>query len=211
MERVKVFAQSACTYLALACLSWHACAAAETDFPWQYRSIAQLRMPDCSGSGTLIGTSGDRALVLSCRHVCESVGRPVEATWVWADNQRTTGQVIDVLRGGGFNTDLALADVGLPKGVQPVEVAVLNLDSGPWAAAGFRQGTMRITTARRGWVNDNMFFFDTNLIGGMSGGPVFNRYGQLVAVGVGSHTTEVKAIGVDGKALQAIIVKWANK
>jgi hypothetical protein len=176
-----------------------------------YAAVCELRAPSHTGSGTLIGTNGDTALILSCRHVCERVGNQLTVRFPWAGNQQMPGRVEAIVAGGGFNTDLALLICKRPQNVQPVQVVSYPNDfdwsSGRWISAGWRSGQMRIATAERGKLDGGLLFLDSPFVGGQSGGATFDNYGRLVAVVVASDGFSV-GVSVDGLELRRLIARY---
>lgn len=134
----------------------------------------------------MIGVAGDKALVLSCRHVCRKEGQRVTAKWLWAGGQVTRGSVVHVMGGRGYPTDLALVVVDRPMGVAPVLVGVFDSRDGPWITAGFKGQMMRIGLAYTAKREPGLVFTYDPAVPGMSGGPAFNRFGWLIGVVVAS-------------------------
>lgn len=177
--------------------------AQEQDIVAPYRALCMITTSEGQGSGTLISVDAQgRGLVLTCRHVANFVGNPVLCTFYWAGGgQESNGSVIAVEHGNDFNNDLALIVISkAPSGVVPRGVAGFNQAEGPWVAAGFRAGYMRITPPILTALEqpDGRIMLPTPLVKGMSGGAVFNKYGQVVGVSVGSDfvTTGIAADGV---------------
>lgn len=166
-------------------------------------------MPDCWGSGTVIGVTPTKALILSCRHVCQSPGRPVKAWFIWNQGQEVQGRVLEIIPGNGFGSDLALVEVDRPLNVTPVPVAQLDLKQGPWVAAGFRNAMLRVSIGTAGRYEDGLLIFNSPMVGGMSGGPVFNRYGHVVAVAVASDRATT-GVAVDGPRLHALLKRYSK-
>jgi hypothetical protein len=156
------------------------------------------------GSGTLIGLNGNRALVLTCRHVAEQVGNDVTCNWLWAGRQSTPGRVVAVVPGGGFDTDLALVVCGRPNGIAPMIVTSYAPAYGPWVSAGFRDGKLRYAFASSARYDGGLIRFPVPYVQGMSGGPCYDRYGRVIAVVVASDL-ETFGISVDGPRLQALV------
>lgn len=178
-----------------------------------YRAVARFSVGGITGSGTLIGMAPDgRGLMLSCRHVCQTVGRQIDVQFLWANDFRAKGRVIYVLGGDEFDTDIALVEIDrVPPNVSPVRVVPFDPAAGPWIAAGFRDGVMRLAgpigsayTRGRG-----MIVLPVPFIGGQSGGALFNRYGQVIGVVVASDR-ETIGVSADGPQLHAIVNKFVH-
>jgi hypothetical protein len=176
-----------------------------------YAPICHIRNGNISGSGTLIATRPDgSALVLSCRHVNQQVGNVVEISWPLAGGQTSPGVVWDVIPGDGFDTDIALVICEAPIGVSPVSVAKFDPRDGGYVAAGWRDGMLRVApwplAELRG---QSLIWCNTPYIGGMSGGALFNRKGELVGVVVASDRV-TWGVSVDGPLLHHTIAKYRS-
>lgn len=169
-----------------------------------YDAVCQVNMIDCSGSGALIGVNDDRALVLTCRHVGESVGRECELLWL-ATGEVTVGRVVAVIPGDSFNNDLALIECVRPKGIEPAEIAQFDPANGPFYTLGYRKRELYLSIARDASENDSLIKLSAPLIGGISGGPCCDRFGRIVGVGVGTARYGDWAVASDGKYLIDLI------
>lgn len=178
-----------------------------------YMAIAEVRHPGWAGSGTLIATAPDgRGLVLSCRHVNPTVGHESQVSWLWADHV-SIGRTVSVVKGSGFQSDLAFVETAtVPDGVSPVPVTTFTEVGLPIWAAGFREGKMRITrpTYTVEVRPDGLIGIDRAFIPGMSGGPLFNRYGEVVGVVVASDM-KMYGVSVDGPLLQRFVAAWVRR
>ena len=189
--------------------TWSVAGWSQSPDPWApYRSVAEIRMPRWTGSGTLVATSGGKGLVLSCRHVNPRVGMRARVRWLGVGAE-TIGVVVKVVRGRGFGTDLALLVTDIPGGVLPRTVAAFDPQNGPWRSVGYRDSRLLEATAERVDVRGNLLYLNSPYLGGMSGGPTFDRFGQVVAVVVASNGDTV-GVSVDGEALHDMLREFAK-
>src|SRR5690606_38983301 len=84
------------------------------------------------------------------------------------------------------DTDIAMIVTQMPKGVAPVTLEPPRLEDGPWVAAGFRGGVMRVQSVPSIEYRSGLIRAPKPAVGGMSGGPLFNVRGSVVAVVVAS-------------------------
>jgi S1-C subfamily serine protease len=190
----------------LIALAFVTSAAAQT--PQQ--SICELHAPGWTGTGTLIGVSGDQGLILTARHVADRVGLRMTANWLWAPRPVSTPcVVIAILPGLRFDTDMAAIVTTLPKSlvIKPVAVVPFDAANGPWTAWGFRGGKMRLARVSEARVQDNYVFLNAALVPGMSGGPCLDRFGRIVAVDVASDFATL-GIAADGPALRDFVNQY---
>lgn len=181
--------------------------------PAPYMAIAEIRHPGWAGSGTLIAKHADgRGLMLSCRHVNPSVGAESAVSWIWSEHT-ARGQTVSVVKGDSFHNDLAFVVTDtVPPGVESVSVATLNEAGLPIWAAGYRNGTMRVTrpTLYAEMRPDGLIGIDRSFVPGMSGGPLFNRFGEVVGVVVASDM-KMYGLSVDGPLLQRFVDAWVKR
>lgn len=170
----------------------------------QYNAVCQITVGGGQGSGTLIALDGERALVLTCRHVAMTGGAGVKLEWLGAACQRTSGKVITVVPGTTFNNDLALVVSDAPKGLTPVIVAKFDEANGPWRCVGWRGGQMYEAVADEASEADGLIKFNSPLIGGQSGGAMLDKNGHLVGVSVGSDMTTY-GVAADGRFLAGLL------
>jgi S1-C subfamily serine protease len=163
-----------------------------------YRSVCQVRVGDGQGSGTLIAVDGERALVLTCEHVARKEGN--SATLTWCSGEVTEGEVLYVVPGDTYQDDLAVILCESPAGIDPLPIAAFHPSDGPFTTVGYRFGEFYESVAETGTESDSIITFDQPYIGGMSGGPVLNKDGHVVGVGVGSNRKNV-SVATDGATL----------
>jgi len=176
-----------------------------------YDAIAQVRAPEGQGSGTLIATRDDgTALVLSCRHVCGRIGNRVQLNWILSGGQTSSGVVWDVVPGAGFDTDLALVICDRPSGVLPRRVVPFQPQNGQWVSAGFRGGQLRYSVSSAARLQGSLLTLNSPFVGGMSGGPTFDRFGRVVGVVVASDRRSY-GVSTDGDLLHNLIRKYRSK
>lgn len=179
----------------------------------QCRAVAKITLPKWTGSGTLIGIKDDKGIVLSCRHVNPRLGMVVKLEWLAAENQVTSGKVIDVVhrfhrRGmSQFQTDLALVETELPRDVTPMYVARFDPDNGPWTSIGCRRDRMYQSIADEGREEGSMLIFNSGYLKGNSGGATYDKYGRIVGVIVASGDDNTFGISADGEELRKLLEK----
>lgn len=180
---------------------------AAADPYWPLRSVCEIRVQhkfsSWTGSGTLVAKRGDVGLVLSCRHVNQTVGENVQTVWHGAGGYESVARVVFVHPPDGessFDTDIALLVTQVPPSLHPVAVAPFDANSSRWISAGYRERTLRLSVATSAWRRGNRVFSSSPFIEGMSGGATFNSKGQLVGVVVASTSTT--GISSDGENLR---------
>ena len=177
-----------------------------------YQAICNIRYEGWSGSGVLIAThENGTALVLSCRHVNQKVGDVSTVTWPLAGGQMSAGVVYEVIPGNGFDTDLALVVCQRPVSVNPVKVATFDPAAGPFVGAGWRDNRLRIAVADVAALRgQSLIWMPSPFIGGQSGGCLFNRHGEQVAVVVASDRV-TWGVSCDGPLLHALVNKYKRE
>jgi hypothetical protein len=139
----------------------------------------------------------------------------MEFHWRNAGGQITYGKTLETLpytthdehEIGFWNSDLALAVCKKPKGIEPVKYAPFDGTSGPWVGVGFTDG-LTIVTSSHYTVEAGVIFFDHQFVPGMSGGPVFNHHGELVAVVSGYNAKLDIGLACDGPRLQKLLDEY---
>jgi hypothetical protein len=155
------------------------------------------------GSGTLIGLSGDYALVLTVQHVAEEVGAVAVCNWV--GNPPLQGTVLAV----NAEADIALLMVKAPVGIKPVPVATATKESAPFTMAGYPgydRTTLRLQTGEFLEIDDGTLTVKIRPEKGMSGGPCFDRYGNVCgAVSTFSRREYKGTAGGGSQALKDLV------
>ncbi len=154
------------------------------DAAYPYDSVCEILFdagPDYNGgSASLIAVSDTEALLLTCRHVAESVGGTVEIHWA-ATGEMSTGRVVAV----GKRQDIALCICPRPKGLYPIPITLPSLEtSGKITNAGFPglTGTLEWQTGNLTKTGDSTISYDCRPIPGMSGGVTFDQYGNQIGI-----------------------------
>ncbi len=152
---------------------------------YPYDSVAEVTTPfrdgHNGGSATLIAVSETKALVLTCQHVVLRAGRPVEFTW-HATGEVTQGTVISV---GAKRLDIALCITDRPKDLRAVPIAKPDLErSGQITNAGYPglKGVLQWQTGEIERITQEDLYYTCRPVPGMSGGPTFDQYGNLIGV-----------------------------
>lgn len=169
-----------------------------------YCSVCMLDMGDWTGSGTLVGLDGKgRALILTCRHVAASEGAAADVMFP-ATGFYSKGRVTTIIGGDGFSKDLAMIVCNAPPGLKPLPISKFDEKYAPFRTVGYRDGKMFESIAVSAEEQPGgLIELDKPLIGGMSGGPVIDSRGCVVAVGVG--TTKTFSVAADGEALVNLV------
>jgi S1-C subfamily serine protease len=181
-----------------------------------YKSIGEIRTSRGQGSGTAIARSAyGHGLVVSCRHVNVREGDRVTVAFLWStvDRDPIPARVIAIVPGARFDSDLALVMTDrLPSDVRMQPVYKFDPAGGPWVAAGFRSGRLRVTSpAIQEAVHrsDGLIVIPTPLIPGQSGGPLYDRYGRVVGIVVASDFRST-GLAADGEALHGLVRKFTH-
>ena len=139
-----------------------------------------LRVGGATGSGVIVSKEG---LIMTAGHVSGEPGRKMKV--VLHDGRIVNGEAL------GFNPAI---DSGMAKitdaGEWPyVEVGVSkDLKNGQWALATGHPGGFKkdrppvVRLGRVGMVNNNMVQTDCTLVGGDSGGPLFDMNGKVIGI-----------------------------
>lgn len=154
----------------------------------QFRKISKevipttvnLQIGNAQGSGVIVSDKGE---ILTAAHVIGGTGREVRI--ILADGRRVKGETL------GLNRDL---DIGLvritEKGKWPVaEMADMKkVETGDWCLATGHPGGYRknrppvVRVGRVILMRDDVIQTDCTLVGGDSGGPVFNMEGKVIGI-----------------------------
>lgn len=173
-------------------------------------SVCELRvqMPGRyeQGSGTLIGVAGDKGLVLTAGHVPESVGRHLRVMWRMAGVEESDGVCVAVT---DTNADLALIVCPRPRGLRPVPIVPFDESKSPWTSMGFRDSKFWTVDATHCDYKGGRMYLNGTYKHGMSGGPTFDRDGNLVGVvsAIDNANEDEATLGMsgDGPKLQELI------
>lgn len=152
-------------------------------------TTVNLQIGNAQGSGVIVSKKGD---ILTAAHVIGRSGREVRI--ILADGRRVKGETL------GLNRDL---DIGLvritDKGEWPAaEMADMKkVKTGDWCLAtghpgGFRKNRPPVVRVGRViWIRDDIIQTDCTLVGGDSGGPVFNVEGKVIGINsrIGASTS----------------------
>ena len=145
------------------------------------------------GSGTLIDSTEDRALILTCAHLFENGSGAI--TVRFADGKTRSARIRSIDR----TWDLAVLQIG-PVPIRPVSISALAPVPGePLTGGGYGpDGRFRSIEGRAcgyAQIQGSNAHETLEMTGaarqGDSGGPIFNRQGELVAVLWGSNRTTV--------------------
>jgi serine protease Do len=139
-----------------------------------------LRVGGATGSGVIVSKEG---LIMTAGHVSGEPGRKMKV--VLHDGRIVNGEAL------GFNPNI---DSGMAKITDPgewpyVEVGVSkDLKNGQWALATGHPGGFKkdrppvVRLGRVGMVSNNMVQTDCTLVGGDSGGPLFDMNGKVIGI-----------------------------
>lgn len=175
-----------------------------------YKSLVELRDSGGQGTGTLIcvrQTADGKTLgvVLTARHVAEQPYKRMQANWIWAGAGKYPAMTYCIVSGGDFSSDMGLVVTYVPAGIKPIQVVPFDNNAGPWTAAGYRDGALRVNgpVSSVHHTSDGKIIFNEEFIPGQSGGFVCNRFGQVVGVVVA--TGNGVGVASDGTTLQRLI------
>lgn len=177
-----------------------------------YTALVEIGMPGNQGfgSGTLIAKQkvGNEyaGIILSARHVALQEGSVVTINWLSDGGIKTMGRTWKLIHGDGYATDMSLICCEVPAGVQPVKVVKFNPANGPFLSAGYRDGLLRVGGPYHNVTKtkSDSLYVDSPLCHGMSGGALFDRYGNVVGIVIASDT---KSWGIfsDGQYLERLL------
>lgn len=161
--------------------------------------------PIGTGSGVVVDKTG---LILTAAHVTDALtdnGRRKEVSIIFPDGTHAKGEVL----GANRTCDAAMVRITDPALRDWPHVALGASDEvakGTWVVAmgqpgGFDPARTPPVRAGRVWGRDNFgaFFTDCTLIGGDSGGPLFDLEGRLIGIhsSIGGPLTTNRHIGID--------------
>lgn len=151
---------------------------------YPYDSVAEIAVPQGArfngGSATLIAVNETQALLLTCQHVVLTKDRTVKVHWL--DGRKTEGKVFSLAPNG---LDAALVICPRPEGLVPVPVRQLKRGVGQIIVNAGYPGNDHVLRWQKGITTkqtDTTLRYNVRPIPGMSGGPTFDQYGNLVAV-----------------------------
>lgn len=158
------------------------------------------------GSGTLIGVTVDKGVILTAGHVAIREGQKSTILWRMQGNQKSEGVTLAVT---DTTADQGLIVCDRPKDIRPVPVAAFDDKCGPWLSLGYRDGKFWTATATGCNYNKNRMELNTPYVHGMSGGPTLDNRGFLVGVvsAINAPNEDAATIGysVDGPRLQSLL------
>lgn len=138
-----------------------------------------------SGSGTYLGSAGDKGFVVSCAHLFEGGKGQVTCAFP-ATGRWYKGEVVGIGPG-----DLAGIVINKPEGIKPVKVARCDPKFAPFTAVGFPYYGPKdkpcFTTGKLVGMTDGEIYTDSEFHSGYSGGTLFDRRGRQVGVTVGNN------------------------
>ncbi len=161
--------------------------------------------PIGTGSGVIVSKDG---LILTAAHVTDAITEEDpdrNVVIIFPDGKQVKGQVL----GANRSCDAAMVKITEPAGQEWPHVELGTSDDkakGDWVVAmgqpgGFEQDRLPPVRAGRIWGRDNFgaFFTDCTLVGGDSGGPLFDLDGKLVGIhsSIGGPLTINRHVGID--------------
>jgi serine protease Do len=143
-------------------------------------AVVSVRVGQAFGSAVIVSPDG---LVLTAGHV---VGRPGEdVVFIFADGKMARGKTLGMFR----EIDSGMMQITDPGPWPYVKLAKKNeLETGEWVVVMSHPGGFdpdRTPPVRLGRVlfsNDDVICTDCTLVGGDSGGPLFNMHGEVVGI-----------------------------
>lgn len=143
-------------------------------------AVVSVQVGQAFGSAVIVSEDG---LVLTAGHV---VGRPgQEVTFLFSDGKTAKGETLGMFR----EIDSGMMKITDPGPWPHVDMAEAgDIDTGEWVLVishpgGFdRERTPPVRLGRVLFANDEVLSTDCTLVGGDSGGPLFNMRGQVVGI-----------------------------
>lgn len=143
-------------------------------------AVVSVRVGAAFGSGVIVSPDG---LVLTAGHVVGKPGLPV--TFIFEDGSTARGKTLGMFR----EIDSGMMKITDPGPWPYVKTAEENnLKTGEWVVVmshpgGFdRERTPPVRLGRVLFANDQVISTDCTLVGGDSGGPLFNMHGDVVGI-----------------------------
>lgn len=153
-------------------------------------AVVSVRVGQAFGSAVIVSSDG---LVLTAGHVVGKPGQPV--TFIFSDGSTARGKTLGMYR----EIDSGMMKITDPGPWPYVEMGKPDqLDSGEWVVVishpgGFDpQRTPPVRLGRVLFANKQVISTDCTLVGGDSGGPLFNMRGEVVGINsrIGRRITE---------------------
>ncbi len=143
-------------------------------------STVSIQIGGAFGSGVIVSPDG---LVLTAGHVCGQPGR--KAVFIFPDGTRVKGETLGVNR----QIDSGMARITEPGPWPYMKMAEAgDIKSGQWVVAIGQPGgfdgerTPPVRLGRVLFANDDVINTDCTLVGGDSGGPLFNMRGEVIGI-----------------------------
>jgi serine protease Do len=143
-------------------------------------STVSIQIGGAFGSGVIVSPDG---LVLTAGHVCGQPGR--RAVFIFPDGRRVRGETLGVNR----KIDSGMAKITEPGPWPYMKMAeAADIESGQWVVAIGQPGgfdgerTPPVRLGRVLFANSDVINTDCTLVGGDSGGPLFNMRGEVVGI-----------------------------
>lgn len=161
-------------------------------------AIVCVRIGNGSGTGVIVSPDG---LVLTAGHVCGAPGRP--CTLIFPDGKTAKGKTLGLARG----TDSGMIQITSPGKSWPSAALgrSSSLKPGDWCIArghpgGFKKGRAPVVRVGRVLGTRGRFLaHDCALVGGDSGGPLFDMRGRVIGIesNIGRSITQNNAVPID--------------
>ncbi len=143
-------------------------------------STVSIQIGGAFGSGVIVSPDG---LILTAGHVCGQPGR--KAVFIFPDGRRVKGETLGVNR----QIDSGMARITEPGPWPYMKMAEAgDIKAGQWVVAIGQPGgfdgerTPPVRLGRVLFANDDVINTDCTLVGGDSGGPLFNMRGEVIGI-----------------------------